>query len=210
MKDKINKILLYLFLAWLPLGLSAQDPEAKVLKKGISVGAQNQKSQFGGFVNIAGLEVLDLQTANGSPQDIDFVYTYGQKTKINILTPSSPSMGSFGATYKAASGEWEQKNRGSLIFVENNKENRKLYRGVKRNKDLEAAYEKAIDAVKEVSDYKRTIHGPNTRIRELSIGDYFIFRSNDGRGYAMGRIVDYKAGYQGHIRIDVLATNNKK
>lgn len=210
MSNRFILLVLFSVLALSPFVLYAQKKNLKVIKKGINVGAQNQKSAYGGFVNIKDMEVMDLSEANTQPDYIDFLYTYGQKTGINIMTPSSTSMGNFGTTYKHASEKWAEKNRGTLIYLENNKKNRSLYRSIKTNKDLENAFEESLLNIKEIDGYKRTVHGPNTRISSLSMGDYFIFKSNSGRGYAIGRIVDSQSGYQGYIRIDLFATQHEK
>lgn len=185
----------------------AQRDNSKVQKKGVNIGAQNQKSSYGGLLNIKSLSAMTLLEAGQSSGEIDIVYTYGNTTGINLLTPSSPSMSSFGSTYKNASEQWSEKNRGTLVYLENNRASREIYRSVKVNADLESAFEKAIQKVSEVSDYKRSKHGPNTRISALSVGDYFVFKSNSGRGYAIGRIVDLQPGYQGFIRVDLLTTS---
>lgn len=210
MEYKFIYRILFFVVTVLPFSLFSQDENLKVVKKGINIGAQNHNSTHGGFVNIRDLEVLKLSEASSKTTSIDFIYTYGQKTGINILTPASSSMGSFGASYKHASEIWNVKNRGTLIYLQNTKENRSLYRSIKSNVDLEKAFEKSLINVKQLDDYKRTLHGPNSRISSLSMGDYFIFKSNSGRGYAMGRIVDFIKGYQGHIRVDLLATQFEK
>lgn len=201
----ITYCLLFLFLG--TTAAIAQDNK-RVTRRTVTLGAQNQKSLYGGFADLLTGKVYSLADVRPNQADIDLVYAYGSSTSYNLMLPSSAGLRSFGASYRAQVADaWTQRNRGTLVALENNKENRKLFRSVKNNKQLLDAYDQAVKEVNSRPGYSRTLHGPSARIQKLNIGDYFVLRSRDRNVYAIGRIVDVKEGYQGYVTLDVKVIN---
>lgn len=178
-----------------------------VTRHTITLGAQNQKSAYGGFADLITGNTYSLSNVVGKQGTIDLIYAYGSTTKINLLTPSSSGLRFFGKSYRdQVYTAWKKKNRGSIVVLENNKENRKLYKRVKTNEQLQDAYSHAASTVTGRPGYKRSSFGPAARVMHLNIGDYILIRSRDRGIYAMGRIVNGETGYTGNVTIDFKVT----
>lgn len=204
LKYTAGMVILFVFLG---LDAFAQD-NAKVSRRAITLGAQNQKSIYGGFVDLKTGSVYNLSDVRPNHHTIDLIYAFGSSTGVNLMLPSSTGLNAFGASYRAqVYNGWEQKNRGTLIALEDNRENRRWFRAVKNNKQLLAAYDHALRSVNSRPGYTKTNHGPAARIRQLNIGDYFALRSRDRNVYAIGRITDVKEGYQGYVTLDMKIIN---
>src|SRR5690554_3136266 len=161
-----------LLLAFLLAGTTAaiaQD-NVRVSRRTVTLGAQNQKAIYGGFVNLATGSVYSLADVGPHQGAIDLIYAYGSSTGINLMLPSSAGLRSFGSHYRSQVAEgWEQRNRGTLIALENSRDSRRLFRGVKTNQQLLAAYDQALSGVNSRPGYSKTLHGPAARIRQLNI-----------------------------------------
>lgn len=189
----------------------AEDGNKKLKKITIVLGAQNSNAPYGGFADLMKNEVFFLDEATENQKSIDMVYTYGSKTGLNIMTPSSISMGSFGKRYKdAVIGNWKTRNRGSFLVLRDSREARKLYKQIKLNKQLVELYSKTVQTIMLQDDYSKDNHGPGARVRGLNVGDFILFRSRGvKRGvYAMGRVVNWKKGYEGEVTIDFKVLSN--
>lgn len=181
--------------------------QTKVERKTITLGAQNQKSTYGGFVDLSSGMVYSLSDVNQNQQSIDLVYAYGTGTKINLMMPSSTGLQHFGASYRAqVYASWDQKNRGTLLAIESNRDNRRLFRGVTTNEQLEEVYEEVLRTIHNRPGYIKADHGPGARIKLMEIGDYILVKSRDRDVFAIGRIVDAEPGFQGYITIDFKVT----
>lgn len=188
-------------------GVALAQNQTKVERKTITLGAQNQKSAHGGFVDLRTGQVYSLSDVGPNQGVIDLIYTYGTGTKLNLMMPSSTGLQHFGAAYKAQVFEgWDQKNRGTLLALENNRENRRIFRNISTDQDLADTYEEFLANISDRSDYVKVDHGPAARIKKMEIGDYVFVRSRDRGLLAMGRIVDVEPGFQGHITIDFKVT----
>lgn len=182
----------------------------KVTKHTITMGAQNQKAAYGGFVDLITANVYSLSNVGGHQASIDLIYVYGKSTKYGLMMPSSSGLRYFGKNYRdKVYAAWKQKNRGILVALENNKANRKLYKSIKTNQQLEDAYTHAVTTVSQRPGYKKGDHGPTARLNRLNIGDYVLVKSRDRGIYAIGRIVNGEAGYQGNITIDFKITTKE-
>ncbi|HLR00747.1 MAG TPA: hypothetical protein VK102_10270 [Sphingobacterium sp.] len=205
-KNFIYKIgLLILCLVFSRPGIAQEDK--KLSKLSVTLGAQNINSPYGGFLDLTEGKVYTLDEAAENQKKIDLVYTYGKTTMINLLAPSSAGLNYFGKRYKDNTSEWDTKNKGSFIVMEDNKENRKLYKATTTNEELKDLYVRAFKEVTDRKDYDRKKHGPRVRVGSINIGDYIVFRSRSKDIYAVGRIVDFVKGYQGNIRLDLKVTN---
>lgn len=204
---------LVLLVCFLTLGglTFAQDGNKKLKKITIVLGAQNSNASYGGFADLIKNEVFYLDEATENQKSIDVVYAYGTKTGLNLMTPSSLSMGSFGTRYKdAVIGNWKTRNRGSFLVLRDSREARKLYKQTKLNKQLVELYTNTIQTVMLQDDYSKDDHGPGARVRSLNVGDFILFRSRGvKRGvYAMGRVINWEKGYEGEVTIDFKVLSN--
>lgn len=191
------------------LGISTVKAQ-KLTRHTITMGAQNQKAAYGGFADLITGNVYSLSNIAGHQSTIDLIYAYGSKTTINLMMPSSTGLQYFGSVYKTqVYAAWKKKNRGSIVVLENNKENRKLYKTVKTNQQLEDAYSHAASTIKNRPGYSRTSHGPSARVRHINIGDYILIKSRDRGIYAIGRVVNGEKGYTGNVTIDFKVTTKQ-
>lgn len=183
--------------------------DAKVNRIMIRFGGQHADAVEGGFANLKTGEVYHLNEATKKQGDVDLVYAYGETTAINLMTPSSSSVGLFGSRYRTQVVErWEVKNSGTLVAAGNTKALRKSFKTIKTNKQLIQKYNAIVKSLPEQDYYNQKNHGPSARIRELAIGDYVLFRSRSKeRGmYAVGRVVGLEKGTRGEVMIDFKIT----
>ncbi|WP_461534021.1 serine hydrolase domain-containing protein [Sinomicrobium sp.] len=203
------------FIEKTPVEIPAKE-EVNVNKISLVLGAQGSQATHGGFADLKKGRVMSLKEASANQKDVDLVYTWGKSTKADLMLPISTGLNFFGKKLREQVYEgWSHKNWGKLIALEGNKENRQLYKDIKTNKQLKAAYEKALTAVKQREDYYRADHGPNARLNKLKEGDIvFVLINSREKGIlsligseeqeilAVGEITSITEGFNGEIAID--------
>lgn len=207
LQNRVKVLLSYALICTMLMNVSYAQDKEKVAKKTITLGAQNQKATYGGLTDLREGNVYYLKDGSSNQKSIDLVYGFGTTTTANLMVPSSVGLKFFGALYKEQIFEkWQDKNRGSLVVLPNNKETKNIYKKIKTNQDLVNAFNNAVKSVSARNDYVKANHGPSARVSKLEIGDYVLIKSTDRNLYAMGQIVDIETGFQGSIRIDFKIT----
>lgn len=93
-----------------------------------------------------------------------------------------------------------------MVVLKGAKENRKIFKKLKQNQDIENLYTKSAKSVRNLEDYNQTKYGPSRRIIDLEEGDLILFRSQSRKFYAAGLIVGLKTGTKGVIDVDFKIT----
>lgn len=186
-----------------PSAVMAQD-ETRVIRRTVTLGAQNQKSLYGGFVDLATGRVYSLSDVHSNQAIIDLIYAFGSSTGVNLMLPSSAAVGNFGSHYRTQVAQaWKKRNRGSLVALKDDRGTRRLFKSIKNNQQLREAYDQAQQEVNSRPGYSKALHGPGARIQKLETGDFFVLHSRDRNIFAIGRLVDLKEGYQGYVTLDL-------
>lgn len=189
------------------IGTITAQSNNKVKKYGFSIGGHNQDAEYGSLIDIKDGKVYKIADVVNNQGDIDLLYAYGVTTKANFLTPNSTAVKQFGNNYKTKIDEaWELKNRGLMVVLKGAKENRKIFKKLKQNQDIENLYTKSAKSVRNLEDYNQTKYGPSRRIIDLEEGDLILFRSQSRKFYAAGLIVGLKTGTKGVIDVDFKIT----
>lgn len=203
---KLRKLVLYAipFVTLFALqSLNTAYAQNKKLKRyALNLGGQSNKTK-GGFVNLEQGKVLGLPAAYANRSQVDFVYAYGKNTGINLMAPGSSRLGGFGSYRKNVKEQWDVLNKGRFINLTQSKEARKLFKKMKTHLQLINAYEESIKNVKSLPNYQLLTHGPSLSLRQMQVGDVFLFKSLESNIYAIGRIMDVKTGFNGDIQIDI-------
>lgn len=181
---------------------AARKPVDKLRKYSLVLGAQAHKTS-GGFVDLSRGDAMQVTAAAARQSDIDFVYVFGATTGINLITPSSSRLDAFSSYKRTVSGRWTTLNKGRLINVLQDKASRQLFKKVKTREDIAKAFTEAQKRVKEFPDYSVGTHGPAISLRNVQVGDVFIFKSSDKNIYAIGRVVNHQTGFGGTIQLDL-------
>jgi len=188
----------------------------KVDRFPLVIGAHGKNSKKGNFVDLKGKRVLSLEAATQVQNEIDLVYTFGKSSRATLMLPSSEGLKFFGPSLREELYlGWDHKNRGSLIALEGTSENQAMFKKIKDGRQLEGAYQKALDQVAAREGYQLGDHGPNSRIQRLAVGD-LVFLRIDSRDngilsilgaqapeiLAIGRINRIEEGFNGEIALD--------
>ncbi len=221
-RSRITAILYDHFIGQTPAKAPSAE-KADVNSFTLVLGAHGIKATKGNFADLKAEKVMDLEEASAHQQEADLVYTYGSKTGGNLMVPASSGLKFFGKTYKEKVFEdWAHKNYGALLLLEGNSDNSKRFKGIKTNIDLRKAYKQALKEVRNREGYKRTVHGPNSRVYGFKEGDIvFLLINSREKGIlsmvdseeqeilAIGRISSITKGYAGQVKIEfkVAASN---
>src|SRR5690606_13878054 len=139
-----------------------------------------------------------------------------KSSRATLMLPSSEGLKFFGPSLREELYlGWDHKNRGSLIALEGTSENQAMFKKIKDGRQLEGAYQKALDQVAAREGYQMGDHGTNSRIRRLAVGDLVLLRigsrdngilstlgSQAPEILAIGRINRIEAGFDGEIALD--------
>ncbi|NGM61305.1 hypothetical protein G5B30_05165 [Sphingobacterium sp. SGG-5] len=186
--------------------VSAQNNN-KVKRFLLAIGGHHQGAEYGSIVDLKAQKTYKVAEAAEHQGDIDLLYAYGTTTKANLLTPNSSTVRLFGPNYKTKISEaWDVKNRGMMVALKADKRNKKIFKKLKKNADIEKLYVETVKSVRDLPDYKLLRNGPARRLVDLQIGDLVIFRSQDRKFYAAGLVVNLKTGTKGMIDIDFKIT----
>ncbi|WP_461534019.1 hypothetical protein [Sinomicrobium sp.] len=211
MKTLFINVLCFSLICLSSLPSSAQDKQP-VHRKTITVGGQGTRSEHGSFVDLKKGKVYGIDEASGIQNQIDMLYSYGKKTKGNIISLSSYTRNYFSPRYTKRMHEWTELNRGSFVALPADKELRKQFKKIKTAEQLKEAYVQAAKTVKDRPGYKSTLHGPSiNRLRTVKVGDIIYFKSIYGRDedmYAAFEILEVEEGYNGYIKIDLISESN--
>lgn len=199
----IRRIFCIAFITVFTLGTAlAQKPKKYVL----TIGGHNQNAEHGSLVDLKAGKTYKIADVSNQG-DIDLLYAYGKTSSANVMTPSSTAVKQFGANYREKIDEvWETKNRGHFVVIKTDKKNKKLYKDLKKNEDIQNLYTETAKSVKELEDYSLIKYGPARRISNLEVGDLLVFRSQDRKFHAAGLVLDIKEGVRGYIDIDFKIT----
>ncbi|WP_461534020.1 serine hydrolase domain-containing protein [Sinomicrobium sp.] len=182
----------------------------------LTLSAQSAKNGVGSFADLKKEEVMNLKEATAHQLETDLVYAFGKSTGSTLMVPASGSLRFYGkANREKVYSAWDHKNLGELLTLESGRESSKLFKDIKTNIDLREAYAQALKEVDKREGYRRSIHGPNTRIYKLQPGDivFLLINSRDEKilSYisseeqevlAVGRVRSIDEGYRGTITID--------
>lgn len=187
--------------------IKIQDEESlgnndKLKKYSLTLGAQSNKSK-GGFMDLSTGDILQLPGVFSKQKDIDFIYAYGKNSGINLISPGSERLQGFDSYKKNVMDKWSVLNKGSFINMKQDKSAKQLFKKVKTSEQLIKSYKESLKKVKTLPDYKVTSHGPSLSLRNLEVGDIFLFKSSGKNIYAVGRVVASNPGVSGDILIDL-------
>lgn len=165
--------------------------------------AQNVKEaqQFISFKNKKTYSLLD---ASYIPDQIDLVFMYGNNTGLNLMTPSSDAVGTFGTKYKVnVQDGWDIKKDGSLMVLRDIVKAQMQYQEIKslnELKDLFAYYELNISSF---PGYKSREFGPSDNPIRMHDGDIVLFKSFAVDNlYAIGKVVSSNKSYDGEMKVE--------
>ncbi|WP_146746564.1 hypothetical protein [Sinomicrobium soli] len=181
-----------------------------VYRKTVTVGGQDSRAAYGGFVDLRRGKVYTLDEATAVQDQVDMLYGYGKNTKSNIMAVSSRSRDYFGRRYRDRLHEWTELNRGTFIAVENTREQRKIFKEIQTAGQLRQAFEAGLKTVENRPDYDRGAHGPSShRLRRLKENEMIYFKSIYREGvYAAFKVVEIREGEQGYIKLDLITVGN--
>jgi len=214
-QSQIMAILYDHFIAPAPRGDSKMK-KAAVEHFTLTIGGQGTGAVQGNAVDMKQREVMDLGAAFGRQGDIDLLYAHGQTTGANLMLPSSEALQYYGdPRMESVFFTWTHKNRGSLINLVGSPENTRVFQGIRNNRQLKKAYDRALEEVGQRPDYRPWVHGPNARVHGLKVGDIVFLRINSREHgilalagspqqdiLAMGKIRALEGGADGKIEID--------
>lgn len=202
----MKKILSIALIAICSVGAVSAQNNKKVKSFLLAIGGHNQDAEYGSLIDLKNEKAIKVADVSYSG-DIDLIYAYGKTTNANLMTPNSTSISQFGTTYKnEISDGWEVKNRGMMLVLKSSKENKSLFKNLKKSEDVENLYMETVKTIKEVPDYSLLRNGPARRVTDLEIGDLILFRSQSKKMYAAGYVVGYTEGTKGMIDIDFKVT----
>lgn len=165
--------------------------------------AQNVKDaqQFISFKNKKTYNLLD---ASYIPDQIDLVFMYGNNTGLNLMTPSSNAVGSFGAKYKInVQDGWDIKKEGSLMVLRDIVKVQMQYKGIKSLNELKSLFAYYELNISGLPGYKSREFGPADNTIRMQDGDIVLFKSLTTDGlYAIGQVVSSKKSYDGEMKIE--------
>lgn len=168
------------------------------------------------FADMKQGKVMDLKQASSNQEGVDLLYAHGESSRANLMLPSSGSLEYFGQPQlESVSHTWTHKNRGSLITLEGSAENTGLFEKIRNVKQLDQAYEKALEQLGQRQGYDRSVHGPNARVSGLEVGDLvFLLVNSREHGIlsvvapdqreilAIGQVKRIVGGVDGELEID--------
>lgn len=203
----LKKFFCIALLAFVSVGIVLAQNNNKVKKYGLTIGGHHQSAPYGSLIDLKNGKTYKIAEAANSQGDIDLLYAYGTNTKANLLSPNSNALNLFGKNYKEQVNEaWTDKNRGMMVVIKSTKKNKKLFRSLKKNADIEKLYAETAKSVRELENYNLITHGPARRIKEIEEGDLIVFRSQSRKFYAAGLVVGLQNGTRGSIDIDFRIT----
>lgn len=176
----------------------------------LTVHAQN--SQLGGnMVDMDKGHAYPLEEASYNPKRIDFGLMYGRNTGGNLMAPISGGFLTFGDKFKDALLAWgNDRNNSTFINLGNIAKAQEIFDSVKSAEAIEELYKEWFDKIVDLEGYDPGKNGPSQRMRNMTIGDVLLFRSENKDTHHILRIVRYVQSTNGLIEFEVKSPKNVK
>jgi len=152
-----------------------------------------------------------LEEAGYNPKRIDFGLMYGRNTGGNLMAPISGGFLTFGDKFKDALLAWgNNRNNGTFINLGNDEKAQEVFNSVKKADAIEELYKEWFDKIVDIEGYNPRKHGPGQRMRDMTIGDVMLFRSENKDIHHIFRINRYVQSTSGLIELEVKSPKNVK
>lgn len=206
---KLMKSVLMLWLLFSAVG-TAYSQKSDIREYKLIIHAQN--SQLGGnMVDLDKGHAYPLEEAGYNPKRIDFGFMYGRSTGGNLMAPISGGFLTFGDKFKDALLAWgNNRNNATFINLGNDDNAQEIFNSVKSTDAIDELYKGWFDKIVDLEEYNPRKHGPGQRMRDMTIGDVILFRSENKDTHHIFRITRYVQSTNGLIEFDVKSPKNTK
>ncbi|NGF55200.1 hypothetical protein G5B00_01630 [Parapedobacter sp. SGR-10] len=204
----IKSVLMLGLVVWMFGAVYAQKSDLRVY----TLTVHSQRSPLGGnMVDLDKRHAYPLDEAGYNPKRIDFGYMYGSNTGGNLMVPVSQGFLTFGNPFKDALLSWgNNRNNGYFINMGNDQKAQEIFNTLQSADSLAILYERWFDKIMEVPNYEPSKHGPGQRVRNMTIGDVLLFRSENKDTYHIFRITKLVLSNNGLIELEVKSPKNVK